>query len=251
VARLALDLAHLPPGEPVRVELDRQNLDKQPWPDGPARLYFQRVGNTWFPAKAAALSLKGPHRYGPFKEAFRNRVLFVYGTAGSPEENAWSYARARYDAETFWYRGNGAVELMADADLDANKEKDRNVILYGHAECNAAWKALLEQSPVQVRRGVIQVGDRREKGDDLACLFVQPRPGSETALVGVVGGSGLNGLRLTERLAYFVSGCAYPDCLILGPDVLTQGSEGVRVAGFFGPNWGVSTGDWVWKNKAE
>ena len=89
------------------------------------------------------------------------------------------------------------------------------MILYGHAESNAAWPALLGESPVQVRRGQVQIGARTVSGDDLACLFVRPRPGSDRASVGVVSGSGLIGLRLTERLPYFTSGVAYPDCVLL------------------------------------
>jgi len=194
-------------------------------------------------------ALKGPHRSGPFKEAFRNRMVLVHGTKGTAAENAWAYARARYDAETFWYRGNGSVDVVADVDFDAGKEKDRNVILYGHAESNAAWKALLGDSPVHVGRGTLSVGERKEKGDNLACLFVRPRPGSDTALVGVVSGTGLVGMRLTDRVPYFVSGVGLPDCLILGAETLTKGTEGVRGAGFFGNDWSVTKGEFLWRKE--
>ena len=56
--------------------------------------------------------------------------------------------------------------------------QDRSVILYGHADSNAAWDALLHDSPVQVHRGNVKVDKREFKGDSLACLFVRPRPGS-------------------------------------------------------------------------
>jgi hypothetical protein len=75
---------------------------------------------------------------------------------------------------------------------------------------------------------------------------MRPRPGSDRALVGVVGGSGLVGMRLTERLPYFVSGVGYPDWLVFGPDALARGSAGVRGAGFFGLDWGVTTGEAAW-----
>ena len=57
------------------------------------------------------------------------------------------------------------------------------MIVYGHAESNAAWPALLGESPVQVRRGQVKVGPRSVTGDDLACLFIRPRPGSDVASV--------------------------------------------------------------------
>src|SRR5262249_48180586 len=121
----------------------------------------------------------------------------------------------------------------------------RGVILYGHAESNAAWKALLGDGPVQVRRGLVQAGGRKETGEDLGCLFVRPRPGSDTALVAVVGGTGVKGMRLTDRLPDLVSGVGYPDVLVLGPETPTKGAGGVRLAGFFGPDWGVETGEFL------
>ena len=95
------------------------------------------------------------------------------------------------------------------------------------------------------------VGGRKEAGADLACLFLRPRPGSDRACVGVVGGTGLVGMRLTDRLPYFVSGVAYPDCIVLGPETLREGVAGVRVAGFFGLDWGVGSGEFVWASSDE
>ncbi len=119
------------------------------------------------------------------------------------------------------------------------------MIVYGNADTNAAWKKLLADNAVQVQRGCIRIGDREQTGDDLACLFLRPRPGSDRACVGVVTGSGLAGMRLTDRLPHFVSGVAYPDCIVMGPEVLTKGAAGVRVAGFFGLDWGVTSGEFV------
>ena len=52
-------------------------------------------------------------------------------------------------------------------------------------------------------------------------------------------------MRLTDRLPYFVSGVAYPDCTVLSTDVLISGNAGVRAAGFFGNDWTVETGDFA------
>jgi poly(3-hydroxybutyrate) depolymerase len=248
VARLALDLGHVRPGEPITVELDGQKLEKIAWPAKATRVWLKREQGKWsVMAGEPPRALKGPHRYGPFKDAFRNRMVLVYGTHGNAAENAWALARARYDAETFWYRGNGSVDVLPDTALDPAAQPERNIILYGNADTNGAWKALLGEGPVQVRRGVVRVGDREEKGDDLAGLFVRPRPGSDRATVAAVSGTGLPGMRLTERLPYFVSGIAYPDCLILGTESLTRGMEGVRAAGFFGMDWGVASGEFAWR----
>jgi dienelactone hydrolase len=246
VARLALDVRHLAPGAPLAVHLDGQKLDGVAWPEK-GKLWAQKEGERWAVVAEPSRARKGPHRAGPFKDAFRHRMLFVYGTRGDAAENAWALARARYDAETFWYRGNGSVDVIADRDFDPAATRDRGVILYGHAEMNGAWQHLLAGSPVQVRRGVVTVGEREEKGDDLACLFLRPRPGSDTASVGVIAGTGLAGLRVTERLPYFVSGVAYPDWVVLGLDALEKGIAGVRGTGYFGDDWGVATGESAWQ----
>lgn len=250
VARLALDLSALKPGDPLALELDGQKLESIAWPMQ-SRLWLQRSEGKWSVAAKPSPSLKGPHRYGSFKDAFRNHVVFVYGTHGTAAENAWAFAKARFDAETFWYRGNASVDLVADTAFNAEKERERNVILYGHAGSNAAWKMLLPDSPVQVSPGVVEVGRRRETGDNLACLFVRPRPDSDRAMVGVVSGTALPGLRLTDRLPYFISGVGYPDCLILSTDVLARGSEGALAAGFFGTDWKLESGEFVWKPRYE
>ena len=248
VARLALDLG------PIDVELDGQTLRgiKPLAGQGSNRVWLTRKGKTWSAAsEPPSPRLKGPHRYGPFKEAFRNRFVLVYGTKGTATENDWAKCRSRYDAEVFWYRGNGSVDVLADtAFLDPARQaefQDRGVILYGHAESNAAWPVLLAKCPVQVRRGKVSVGTRTLEGDDLACLVVYPRPDSDQASVGVVAGTGMTGLRLTERLPYFVSGVAYPDCAIFSAHRLEEGKAGLRVAGFFGVDWSIDAGEFAWR----
>ena len=247
VTRLSLDCRALPETKPVTLQIDGQTLADVAWPVSGGRLWLSRNGEKWAVAMAAAPSQKGPHRYGPFKNAFRNQVLLVYGTNGTDEENARLFAKARYDSEAFWYRGNASLEVCSDKEFDPAKNNNRNVILYGNADNNGAWGALLGDSPVQVKRGVVRIGDRTIEGDDLACLFLRPRSGNDRALVGVVSGSGVPGIRLTERIPYFVSGVGVPDCIVLGSDSLTRGGDGVRAAGFFGTDWKVESGDWVWQ----
>jgi pimeloyl-ACP methyl ester carboxylesterase len=249
VARLAFDVAHLQAGQPIEVELDGQKLGAFLWPASDRVLWFERRADTWAGVPKPSLALKRPERYGPFKEAFRNRMQLIYGTKGTPDENAWALSRARYDAETFYYRGNGSVDVLPDTGFQPTAEPNRNVILYGNADTNGAWSYLLADSPVQIRRGIVRLGDREESGDDLACLFVRPRPGGTRALVGVVAGTGFPGLRMTEHLPYFSSGVGYPDCVLVGADSLLKGTAAVRAAGFFGNDWSVPSGDFVWQKQ--
>jgi hypothetical protein len=174
--------------------------------------------------------------------------LLVYGTSGTDEENKWAVAKARYDAETFWYRGNGALEVIPDTRFDFNRDTDRSVILYGNSDTNGAWAKLLATCPIEVKRGEVGAGSHRESGDDLAVVMVRPRPGSDVAMVGIVGGTGPVGMRLTDRLRWFVSGIVYPDLMVLGPKVLSEGTADVRAWGYFGLDWQIDSGEIAWRD---
>lgn len=232
-----------------RIAIDGQTLET-PLPASSVRgtVYLVREAGRWRAADTPApASEKNPERGGTFKQAFQNRFVLVYGTRGTPEENAWAYSRARLDAEAFLYRGNGAPEIIADRDYDRRKHRERNVLLYGHAEMNSLWDALLGGSPVQVKRGEVRVGGTTRKGEDMACLFLRPKPGTSRALVGAVCGTGMAGLRLTERLPVFVSGVVYPDWIIADSAVLEDTSRGVVGAGYFGNDWRIESGESAWR----
>ncbi len=234
----------------LSVTIDDLELADLEWPrDERIRLRRDDDG-TWtaLPSNAPALR-KTPLRSGPFKDAFRHRMVFVYGTVGTEQENAWAFTKARFDAETFQYRGNGSIDLVADTAFDADAEPDRGVILFGNADTNRAWAALLADSPIDVRRDAARVGDRAIEGADVACLFLRPRPGSNVACVGVVAGTGLAGMRLTNQIPYFVSGAGFPDWTVLDSTMLERESAGVVGCGFFDDAWRLADRDSAWRDE--
>ncbi len=246
IARLRLDLRPIAPGGEISVALDGDRLEGlSPHTDG--ALYLERIEGRWKAATPPPATEKSPERHGPFKNAFQHRFLLVYGTQGTPEENAWAYARARYDAETFWYRGNGSPDIVQDKEFNVRMTAGRSVILYGNSETNGAWRLLLDGSPVEVRRGGARIGGRTLEGPDIALFFVRPRPNDAKAYVAVVSGTGIAGMRATDRVPVFLSGTAIPDCLALGVDSYERGAAGVRAAGFFGRDWSVERGEFAWQ----
>lgn len=244
VSRLVLDVGVLPPYKPIQIALDDQSLDEIEWPDKPM-VYLEKRDGQWSVRQEFSAKEKGPHRYGPFKQAFRNQMVFVYGTGGMSEQRQWPYNKARYDAEQFWYRGNASVPIVADSDFDPADYPDRNIILYGNADINTAWKTLLSDCPVQVKNGSVKIGDKTFHGDSYACLFMYPRSDSDIASVAVVSGSGLTGMKLTDRCPYFTSGVGYPDVTVLTPEYLKSGADGIAAVGFFGVDWSVKSGEFV------
>lgn len=199
----------------------------------------------WKNVLGFSLQLKNPRRNGSFKDAFRNGMVFVVGTMGSAEETALNISKATYDAEQFLYRGNGSPEVIRDIAFDLDRYNGRNVILYGNADTNGAWTTMLGDSPVTIDRTGISIGERRIEGDSLALLMIRPQPNHRWSSVGVVAGTGVKGMRLTEQLPYFVAGVHYPDLTVISLDMLEDGVSGIRAAGYFGNDWSVEKGDIV------
>ncbi len=247
VVRMAIDLSNLDPTRSINVELDNQKIENIPFPDAAKNLWLYRENGIWFQDEAPAPSLKGRHRYGTFKDAFKNRMILVYGTKGTPEENKWAFEKSRYDAEYIWYLGNGAVDVIPDFEFDPAAEPDRNVIIYGNANTNSAWQYLLGNSPVQVRRDEIRIGKKRLKGNKLGCLFIRPRFGSAIASIGVFTGTDVIGMRTVDRRPAFAPGFAYPDLTVFSAEKFSTGQNGTILAGFFGLDWRIENGEFIWE----
>lgn len=238
VTRLALSPVALQGKGMIAVELDGQKLI-QLTPEKDGQIHLVKKRDRWEPAPPAGLNEKGPHRYGGFKDIYRNRFILVYGTHGTPAENEWAKNKARYDAEQFWYRGNGSVDVVSDDAFDPKRDLGRNVIVYGNQQTNSAWMPLFgREVAVTARNNSVATGDA-------AILLIRPRVGSDTACVAGIGGTGIVGMRLTDRVPLFSSGAAIPDLLVFGPEMLEKGTSGIRVAGFYGMNWSIDTGDFV------
>jgi hypothetical protein len=47
-------------------------------------------------------------------------------------------------------------------------------------------------------------------------------------------------------LPYLLPGIGFPDMFVMRADALMKGEEGVVVAGFFGDDWSIGAGEFVW-----
>jgi hypothetical protein len=245
VTLLRLDVGHLMSPGPVSVVLDGQALEEIAYPKDAEALWLERFEDHWHVVAPPPKSQKGPHRYGAVKDELSHRFLFVYGTGGTEQEKRETLAKAQLDAETYWYRGNGGVEFLADTQFDAAQYPERTVVLFGNADTNSQWSHLLPQSPVQVHRGRIEVGSQKLEGSGLAALFVQPRRDTDNASVIAVAATGPTGMRLLAQQSLFVPFVRFPDCLILSADQIAEGRATVRLAGYFGPDWSMKKGEFV------
>jgi poly(3-hydroxybutyrate) depolymerase len=251
---LAIDLGVLTAGEtptinrsdenaPVLVRVDEAVLEVARG-EASGVVYAERKENGNWELARFDPGQKNPTRTGPFKNAYRNRMAFVVGS------DSWSLAKARFDAETFWYRGNGSVDILRAGELTREGIRGRNVIAYGFDAFNAVRQTLeLDQTPIEVASGLVRIGvDHEATGDDLAVLAVMPGA-TDATLVAVVAGTGPAGERLCDQVPVFVSGIGYPDWTVLSSEMLIGGFDGVVGAGFFDAKWQYDSAQSAWSAK--
>jgi len=190
-----------------------------------------RLGNPPHPGQRGIL------RNGTFKEPFNHRMVFVYGTSGNREENAWALTKARFDAETWYYRGNGSVDLVADRDFIPEAWPGRGIILYGNAATNTIWPKLLGNCPIQVTRNSLKMGDQVLQGDHYGAYLMYPMPGNDTLSVAAITGTGLPGMKAAYANQYFTGGSGFPDFILFTTQMVREGVPGILKAGFYNNQW--------------
>jgi predicted esterase len=207
-------------------------------------VFVVKENGKWVVAAKPSIHEKNPQRYGTFKEAFNHHMLFVVATGGTAEEKEAVMNKALYDAETWYYRGNGAVDLITDKEYAAAKYAGRNVILYGNANTNAAWKSLLGDCPIQVSNNELKAGDAKWNGNDLAAYFIWPQK-DPNLLVGAVAATGVPGMKAAFANQYFAGGSGFPDFMIFNSDMLKGDEKAIKLTGFFDHRWKLSPAEYV------
>ncbi|MDT0675883.1 alpha/beta hydrolase [Autumnicola musiva] len=211
-----------------------------------AEQFFRFKDGNWITAEKPSSSVKNPKRNGTFKDAFKNNMVFVYATKGTKEENQWYLNRARYDAEKFWYRGNGTIHLVKDTDFKESEYPDNNIILYGNSDNNAAWKKLLKNAPFKVSNNSFTFGTKKWSGNDLGAYMVYPRTNTEKATIGIITATGREGMHAAYANDYLLNATFFPDVMIFDAEMPAKGLESIKAAGFFGNSWQIEDGDFVW-----
>jgi hypothetical protein len=236
VAMLKLKLDSFIQGDTVSISLDTEKIRYVVSAD--REVYFSR-DTQWRVEENPDPKHKNALHSGAFKEAFNYRMVFVYGTTGTQEENQWAYNKARYDAEVWYYRGNGAVDIVPDRNFIPENYRDRGIIIYGNSITNSAWNKLLKACPIKVTRDRITLGTSIFEGKDLGAYFTWPRQDSHMAMISVITGTGLPGVNATDPNQYFAGGSGFPDYMIFSTEMLKLGAKGIKAAGFYDNKWGL------------
>ena len=245
VRALTIEMDQLELSAEQTFQVDEQAIEVAP---SMSSLHIQYRDGEWARLETApSKKEKGPHRNGGLKDAFRNRFVLVYATQGTDQENEWYFNRARCDAEKFWYRANGNVELVSDSQFADGDYADRNVVIYGNRDNNVAWELVLKDCPLQVSNGIVTMGNSTLSGAGWGAYFIYPRADSDVASVGVITASGVEGMKAAYANHYLVNATCFPDVMIFDQHFLSRGVQSLKCAGFWGNGWDVDTGDFVWR----
>lgn len=243
IASLRIDLSDFKEGDTVNIEIDQYQGKIIRSTD--SKIVLHKNSN-WEKGVAPSLAEKGINRNGGFKEPFNHRMVFVYGTKGNAEENTWALNKAKYDAETWYYRANGAVDIMSDVEFLKGSYADRGIVLYGNMSTNAAAATLLKDCPVKVEKGKATVGDKTWTGNDLGSYYMWPQLNNNKTSIAVIGGTGIKGMKAADANQYFSGGSGFPDFMIFTMDMLKDGDKAIKAAGYFDNKW-VLGDDWAWQ----
>ena len=86
-------------------------------------------------------------------------------------------------------------------------------------------------------------GGKTLNSNKLGALFIYPRADSNVASVGVIAGTGLEGMESIYANDYFSGITGFPDLMIVDVDWIKDGMDGVKVSGYFGNDWSIANGE--------
>jgi len=226
-------------------------------------------------ATSWTLSERSPSTYGPMRQVFETApLLLVYGTGGGSEYRKLLEGRARFVANSAYYRGRFAIEVLPDTDASLpallSADGGRNVIILGGPDVNGLAAELCGDWPLRMLAAdggptALQVGPRHYTAPDLGALFLAPlwapvgahagtagaggtaASAEEQSLVGgpprlalVVAGSSMEGFTLASKLLPLSAGLTLPDYVVVEPSFAWRGAGGILAAGFYDNHWQIS-----------
>ena len=183
---------------------------------------------------------------GYWKSVLMHPCRVIVPTGGTPEENEWCMQLARLYSYNWWYRGNGALTVMTDAEALADEEWDGTYIMLGKVMTNRLRNFIADHSPLYGNSLVtgtyelLHVGEHVLPYTDLSYKFVTPYwYMGHQGLCLVEGGMSLKALKRLPAMMGLYSGAGFPDWMVWDDEVKLKGMGGVLGMGFFDLDWQV------------
>lgn len=235
VARLRLDLdSRLFFKQDIRLVVDGQQVGSRF--ELPANVTIHRSGSRWRVGFGRRPALrKTPALYGPAKQALMSPFCLVYGTQDSALAPTLRHA-ATQEAMRWFLIGNGLCRVLPDTEVTDAVISRRNLVLYGGPNENWVTRRINSSLPVRVSSGRMLLG-RKVLGENLAAIVTYPNPLNPRRLVLARTGTDPEAIRLSLFFSVLGSSTGVPDFLIFDRRVRRYGWQGIRAAGFFGPDW--------------
>ncbi len=239
---LHLDRDSIPDGAPpaaMRVTVDGALLSFAP--EEPLALH--RVDGAWAKGRLEpGPPTKHGHVTGPFRDVFREPVLFVYG-ASDPEGVVANETVARYHA-----RGKNYVSVrypvMSDREFRERGERidqDRPLFLVGNAKENSLVRELEEAFPIKVLGDAITVGGTAFRGVEIGAAFIRPNPRNPEAYVAVIEAvTPLGTMRAMSLPDILPDYAVYDHAVAPSRGQLILGAGNLVTGGMFGSDWSLS-----------
>ncbi len=147
--------------------------------------------------------MKKPGLSGPIEDAYFERFLYVYGTAGREAEIALNKAEALKLCQ--WK--NSVTEppylslVRADGEITDEDIKNANLILIGTFRSNLITKKLVGMLPVQINEDAIVVGEKEFTGENLGIKMIYPNPLNPEKYVVIYTSSSREAMKDIDKVA--------------------------------------------------
>lgn len=180
---------------------------------------------------------KSPAFFGPIKKAYFSPFILIYGTQGDSDSAEINLHHARVEAQNWWLRGNGYVEIIPDIEVNSETIHRYNLILFGGPETNAVTAKIMKDLPVSIKNNRLIIDRQEIEKDDVAFQMVYPNPLNPEKYVVIKGGTSPKGEELAGLFNVIYSGSGLPDFIVYDETVKEKGWAAIIAAGFFDLNW--------------
>jgi len=167
---------------------------------------------------------KPAHLTGVLEDYF----TLVYGTQGTPAEDAENLARASHDEQLLWSRLGRSARLVSDEKFAVASS---SVLLYGNSETNRAWDVVFPDD-LRATRDQVRLGERSFGGDNLCALVAHRfRSRGREFVAAAIAGTGARGARLAYALNVADIDAQFPNWIVFDERVLTGGLAAALAVG--------------------
>jgi len=175
--------------------------------------------------------------FGPIKKAYFSPFILVYGTRGDSSSTEINLHHARVEAQNWWWRGNGYVEIIPDIEVNTETIRRHNLILFGGPETNAITAKVIKNLPLSIKNDRLVINDQEIEKDDVAFQMIYPNPLNPEKYVVVKGGTSPKSDELAGLFNVIYSGSGLPDFIVYDETVKEKGWGAAIAEGFFDLNW--------------